>query len=106
MLLREIIECVADISLSPPPGKNVHSQAKKQAPTAAAPAWTLLPIRVGWKADRKGKGKATGWSWGFDITRRRCEDAILLGAVGWGIWKLGYQWDEKALAGGEQGPGL
>lgn len=38
--------------------------------------------------------------WGIKITRRRCEDALLLIGVVFGIYKLGKEWDEKALAGG------
>ena len=37
---------------------------------------------------------------GIKITRRRCEDALLLIGVAFGIYKLGKEWDEKALAGG------
>jgi hypothetical protein len=37
------------------------------------------------------------------LTRKRCEDALLLVAVGLGVWQLGSKWNEKALAGGESG---
>lgn len=33
------------------------------------------------------------------MTRRRCENALVLGAVLWGIWVLVVKWDEKAVAG-------
>jgi hypothetical protein len=36
----------------------------------------------------------------FTITRKRAEDAILLGALVAGITKLTYTWKEVALAGG------
>jgi hypothetical protein len=68
--------------------------------------FTLLPLRIGLprkdspvrSIDRKGKGKAVDV--GVVITRRRCESALLLGGVGWGVLKLGYCWKERALAGG------
>ncbi|WWC89718.1 uncharacterized protein L201_004643 [Kwoniella dendrophila CBS 6074] len=66
------------------------------------PAYTLFPIHIPLRIpflrlDRKGKGRAIDTQ--IKITRRRCEDAILLSAVILGVWKLGYQWGEKALAG-------
>jgi dolichol kinase len=62
---------------------------------------TLLPTRIGWKRQVNMGAKIPSWSFGYDLTRYRCENAVLLGAVGWGIWKLGYGWDEWALAGGK-----
>ena len=38
---------------------------------------------------------------GLRLTRRRSEDALLLVAVGLGVYKLGTEWHEKAIAGGE-----
>lgn len=68
----------------------------------AQPIPTLLPIRIGLpgleRTDVRGKGRGR---LGFRLTRRRCEDGLLLGAVMLGVWKLGAEWEERALAGGE-----
>ncbi|WVQ99035.1 hypothetical protein IAU59_006167 [Kwoniella sp. CBS 9459] len=66
-------------------------------------AYTLLPTTLGWiiplSAVSKGKGHERFIDLRFKLTRRRCESALLLGAVIWGVYKLGVQWGEKALAG-------
>jgi hypothetical protein len=63
----------------------------------------VLPLWIGLSKsssqDRKGKGRARDI--GFSLTRRRCEDGLLLGGTCWGIWKLGHQWQEIAIAGGK-----
>ena len=61
---------------------------------------TLLPTRLGFGGSDTGSIKSSSWRIGYDLTRYRCENAVLLGAVAWGIWTLGDQWDERALAGG------
>lgn len=38
---------------------------------------------------------------GIRLNRKRCEDAILLSAVVFAIYKLAYGWGEWAVAGGE-----
>ncbi|OCF32033.1 dolichol kinase [Kwoniella heveanensis BCC8398] len=66
-------------------------------------AFTLLPTTLGWRiplsADRKGKDRERVIGLTLKLTRKRCENALLLGAVIWGVHKLGAQWREKALAG-------
>ena len=69
-------------------------------------ARSVLPIRLGSSrpgpvssnADRKGQGKALQ-NVGYNLTRRRCEDGLVLGAVVLGIYRLSHKWKEMALAG-------
>ncbi|WVR05441.1 hypothetical protein IAU60_002457 [Kwoniella sp. DSM 27419] len=93
---------------SPPPAVSSSKQAQtnrrmsKDALHHPVPAaYTLLPrqfgISIPLSLDRKGKGRAINVT--LQLTRKRCEDAILLGAVSWGVIKLGTKWGEKALAG-------
>ncbi|KAK6903305.1 dolichol kinase [Kwoniella mangroviensis CBS 8886] len=96
---------VATPSPGPPPNRNSaqtrrHSKATHHHPVP--PVYTLLPAEMGYQiplfgSDRKGKGRAINLR--LRITRKRCENAILLSAVILGIWKLGCNWGEKALAG-------
>jgi len=83
---------------SPPPGRMIPM--RRTSPAYPASTRTLLPTRIGYKRTIDGKPMASRWSFGYDLTRWRCENAVLLGAVAWGIWTLGNQWDERALAGG------
>lgn len=62
------------------------------------PLWIGLPRRQ--EQRYRGKGKGIAREWGFSLTRRRCEDGLLLAGVAWGIWKLGHVWHEVAIAGG------
>ncbi|WVW82713.1 hypothetical protein I302_104724 [Kwoniella bestiolae CBS 10118] len=96
---------------SPVPPMNRHSASAqgKRNPKAPhyhpiPPTYTLLPAVIGSLIplsrsvpDTKGKGRAIDLR--VTITRKRCEDLILLSAVVLGIWKLGCGWGEKALAG-------
>ncbi|KAK4686360.1 hypothetical protein P7C73_g3762, partial [Tremellales sp. Uapishka_1] len=63
--------------------------------------YTLLPLRIGLPTttvlDRKGKARERDWS--ILVTRKRCEDGLLLSGVLWGIVILVKKWDERALAG-------
>jgi hypothetical protein len=64
------------------------------------PLWVGLPRRSSYHLEQsKGKGKAR--EWGFNLTRRRCEDGLLLSGIALGVWKLGHVWHEVAIAGGE-----
>ena len=64
------------------------------------PTLTLLPVRFTLPLQHKqNQTKKSGWA--LRLTRRRCEDGLLLLTVGWGTWTLGWQWNEKALAAGE-----
>jgi dolichol kinase len=90
------------VPLPPSRGSVAGRRAATRETHLASPIPTLLPIRIGLsghdRTDAKGKGR--GWL-GFRLTRRRCEDGLLLGAVMLGVWKLGAEWEERALAGGE-----
>ncbi len=90
---------------SPPPAAGPSKPSfQARRPTSMTLPLTssiaILPYRVSlptkWKREGKEKGDI-----GFRLTRRSCENGLLLGAVGFGVWKLGWQWNEKALAGGE-----
>jgi dolichol kinase len=87
-----------------PPSTTSRLANRRQANNLAIPTTsrrTVLPLWIGLprhSADRKGKGRARDI--GFSLTRRRCEDGLLLGGTGWGIWKLGNEWQEVAIAGG------
>ncbi|WWD01023.1 hypothetical protein V866_007961 [Kwoniella sp. B9012] len=96
---------VATPSPGPPLNRN-SAQARRHSKAAhhhpVPPAYTLLPAEIGYQiplfgSDWKGKGRAIHLR--LRITRKRCENAILLSAVILGIWKLGCDWGEKALAG-------
>jgi len=79
-------------------GKRQANIASISTPTYPTflPLWIGLPKRVGYT--EKGKGRAL--EYGFNLTRRRCEDGLLLSGIAWGIWKLGHEWHEVAIAGG------
>jgi hypothetical protein len=87
-----------------PPSTTSRLANRRQANNLAIPTTsrrTVLPLWIGLSrhgADRKGKGRARDI--GFSLTRRRCEDGLLLGGTCWGIWKLGNEWQEVAIAGG------
>ena len=85
------------------PRQSFQSRRPPLSPHHLLPAsWTLLPWRLLYRrsrADSKGKGQGRV-SEEFSITRRNCEDALLLLAVGYGVYKLVGSWDERALAGG------
>ena len=93
--------------ISPPSGSSRLS-TRRQINNLATPTLnrrTVLPLWIGlprYSSDRKGKGRAKDI--GFNLTRRRCEDGLLLGGTCWGIWKLGHQWQEVAIAGGSSSP--
>lgn len=82
------------------PRQSFQSRRPPPSPHHPLPAsWTLLPWRLfvrRSRADRKGKCREND---GFSITRRNCEDGLLLLAVGYGVYKLVGAWDERALAG-------
>lgn len=92
----------ADISrLSPP---LINKNLRKNQLLHPIPAtYTLLPIQLLIPGLLNGKvKKAAGVSpSSLSLTRKTCENGILLGAVLCGVYKLGHDWDEKALAGGE-----
>ncbi|OXH39913.1 dolichol kinase [Cryptococcus neoformans] len=81
-----------------------HTISSRRPIPQPAPPFTLLPFRIrfpclsapisfGWTAQRRI------WNLPIKMTRRRCENALVLGAVLWGIWVLVVKWDEKAVAG-------
>jgi len=93
-----------------PPSTGSRLTNRRQANNLAIPTIsrrTVLPLWIGLprhSADRKGKGRARDI--GFSLTRRRCEDGLLLGGTCWGIWKLGNEWQEVAIAGGMSNFGI
>ncbi|KAK8869508.1 hypothetical protein IAR55_000073 [Kwoniella newhampshirensis] len=99
----EQIEKLQRVASPPAPsGPRLSLPARKSnVHHPVSPAYTLFPMTIGSprpvEADRKGKGRPFNLS--FKLTRKRCENTILLGSVIWGIYKLGVQWEEKALAG-------
>ncbi|WWD16230.1 hypothetical protein CI109_100656 [Kwoniella shandongensis] len=91
-------------SPTPPPAARLSFPPRKPTAHVHHPipsTYSLFPLTVGFprplEYDCKGKGR--GFHLSFRLTRKRCENAILLGAVVVGIWRLGVQWEEKALAG-------
>ncbi len=65
-----------------------------------APTTTLLPFRLSLPFGRRWEGKEKAGN-GLRLTSRQLEHGLLLGALAWGACKLGWQWEEKAVAGGE-----
>lgn len=94
--------------ISPPSGSNARTNNRRQTTvnSAGQARRTLLPLWIGLPRsdrsityDRKGKGRVVELC--FYLTRRRCEDGLLLGGVICGVWQLGRTWHEVAIAGGE-----
>lgn len=58
-----------------------------------------MRIGVPRRPSHRDKVTSSRWDWlGFDVTRRRCENGLILGAVILGIRKLAVDWGEIALA--------
>jgi hypothetical protein len=95
----------AAIAATAPTQRPVSSRrsATSQSHHPAPPSSSVLPIWIGlpFASGKWIKGKTTIGRCGCRLTRRRCEDGLLLGAVVLGVWKLGAEWDEWALAGGK-----
>ncbi|KIR59719.1 dolichol kinase [Cryptococcus bacillisporus CA1873] len=81
-----------------------HTISSRRPVLQTAPPFTLLPFRLrfsghsvsikfGWKSQERI------WNLSIKMTRRGCENALVLGAVLWGIWVLVVRWNEKAVAG-------
>nr|XP_018263518.1 dolichol kinase [Kwoniella dejecticola CBS 10117]OBR85676.1 dolichol kinase [Kwoniella dejecticola CBS 10117] len=95
---------MANSSPIPPLNRSVPGRRGSKEPHnhPIPPTYTLFPIspglRIPWSfALPNEKRRTIGIR--INVTRRRCEDAILLSAVILGVWKLGHEWGEKALAG-------
>jgi hypothetical protein len=90
--------------LSPPltaASKRHTATGRKGSTQSAIPAKrVLLPCRIGFEA-KSGRRQGIHRVMGYTLTRRRCEDGLLIGAIGVGACKLAYTWEEFALAGGE-----
>lgn len=97
--------------ISPPSGPGASSRMinRRSAPSYGTPVpqrRSVLPLWIGIsrapvEGDKKGKGRAFALPpLGFYLTRRKCEDGLLLGGVASGVWQLGRTWNEIAIAGG------
>lgn len=81
-----------------------HTISSRRPIPQTAPPFTLLPFRLGFS----GYSVSIKFGWksqericnlSIKMTRRGCENALVLGAVLWGIWILVVRWNEKAVAG-------
>ncbi|WWC69143.1 uncharacterized protein I206_103079 [Kwoniella pini CBS 10737] len=98
------VDRIASSSPAPPLNRSIPGRRTSKEPHnhPTSPTFTLLPMMLGYRIPLwtvNGRFKPRTLDLRVNITRRRCEDAILLAAVILGVWKLGYEWGEKALAG-------
>lgn len=87
------------------PHTHVHGHSHTPPPPGARTAQKRLPPDV---TSHPLPARLTLLPWrcnlgplSFILTRKRCEDFLLLGAVVVGIFQLGYGWNEWALVGGK-----
>ncbi|ODN75059.1 hypothetical protein L202_06278 [Cryptococcus amylolentus CBS 6039] len=78
-----------------------NSARRQNSAPPSPPPHTLLPFMIGLNHvitfKLGGKTRRIGLS--MLMTRRKCENLLVLSAVCWGIWVLGYRWGEQAIAG-------
>ncbi|WVQ78617.1 hypothetical protein IAT38_000703 [Cryptococcus sp. DSM 104549] len=80
-------------------GSTSSRRAQSSSTQPAPRSLTLLPFTIGSQPSNDLARNRGTFQLSITVTRRRCENAIVLGGVVWGIWTLGARWDEKALAG-------